>query len=68
MTIFGMPMSMFLVFVATILAGSVGAIHFILVHVLMGKPFSDEGPHGEEPGEVTSTEGQGTKTAAQGVR
>ena len=43
MTILGLPLSMFLVFVATILAGSLGAIHFVVVHVVMGRPFPDEG-------------------------
>lgn len=44
MTTFGMPTSMFLVFVATILAGSLGAIHFVVVHVLMGRPFAEVAP------------------------
>lgn len=42
MTILGMPTSMALIFGATILAGSLGAIHFLIWHVLMGKPFGDE--------------------------
>ena len=41
MTVFGMPESMFLVFVATLLAGSLGAIHYTLVHVILGKPVND---------------------------
>lgn len=41
MTILGMPTAMFLVFVATLLAGSLGAIHYVVVHVLMGKPFDE---------------------------
>lgn len=44
MTTFGMPTSMFLVFVATILAGSIGAIHYVIVHVLMGRPFAEVPP------------------------
>jgi hypothetical protein len=53
MTVLGMPLSMFLVFAATLLAGSLGAIHYLVVHVLMGRPFSDEGelPAPREPGE-----------------
>lgn len=39
----GMPTSMFMVFVATVLAGSLGAIHYLVVHVILGKPFGDEG-------------------------
>jgi hypothetical protein len=35
---------MFLVFVATILAGSIGAIHYLIVHVIMGKPFAEIPP------------------------
>ena len=42
MTILGLPLSMFLVFLATILAGSLGAIHYFVVHVLMGRPFTEE--------------------------
>ena len=41
MTILGMPLSMFLVFVATILAGCIGAVHYLIVHVLMGRPFAE---------------------------
>lgn len=48
MTILGMPLSMFLVFMATILAGSLGAIHYFIVHVVMGRPFSDEVEKPEE--------------------
>jgi hypothetical protein len=44
MTTFGLPTSMFLVFVATILAGSIGAIHYLIVHVIMGKPFAEIPP------------------------
>ena len=44
MTTFGLPNSMFLVFVATILAGSIGAIHYLIVHVIMGKPFAEIPP------------------------
>lgn len=41
MTVVGMPTSMFLVFVATILAGSMGAIHYVVVHVILGKPVNE---------------------------
>ncbi|QLG28883.1 hypothetical protein HUG10_15630 [Halorarum halophilum] len=41
MTILGMPDAMFLVFVATLLAGSLGAMHYVVVHVLLGKPVND---------------------------
>lgn len=41
MTVFGMPTSMFLVFVATILAGSMGAIHYVVAHVILGKPVNE---------------------------
>lgn len=44
MPTFGLPTSMFLVFVATILAGSIGAIHYLIVHVIMGKPFAEIPP------------------------
>jgi hypothetical protein len=35
---------MFLVFLATILAGSLGAIHYVIVHILLGKPFAEIPP------------------------
>ncbi len=41
MTMYGMPTTMFLVFVATILAGSLGAIHYTVVHVLLGRPVNE---------------------------
>ncbi len=44
MPTFGLPTSMFLVFVATILAGSLGAIHYLIVHVIMGRPFAEIPP------------------------
>ncbi|GAA0471252.1 hypothetical protein GCM10008985_30180 [Halococcus dombrowskii] len=37
MTIFGMPDPTFVVFVGTILAGSIGAIHYVLTYVILGK-------------------------------
>jgi hypothetical protein len=43
MTVLGMPLSMFLVFAATVLAGSLGAIHYTVVHIILGRPFEDEG-------------------------
>lgn len=49
MSVIGMPLEMFLVFVATLLAGSLGAIHFVIVHVIMGKPVKEtirENPEG----------------------
>lgn len=38
----GMPLEMVLVFLATIVAGCMGAVHYIIVHVIGGKPFKDE--------------------------
>lgn len=43
MTVLGMPLSMFLVFVATVLAGSLGAIHYVIFHMILKRPFADEG-------------------------
>lgn len=56
MTVLGLPLSMFLVFAATILAGSLGAIHFTVVHLLMKRPFPDEGVPIEvrDPGDRTA--------------
>lgn len=48
MTILGLPFPMFMVFVVTILAGSLGAIHYTIVHIVLGKPFGDEGDRHEK--------------------
>lgn len=47
MTALGMPLEMFLVFVATILAGSLGAIHYVIVHILLGRPVEE--PANDQP-------------------
>lgn len=61
MTVLGMPTSMFLVFVATILAGSLGAIHYVVVHVLLGKPVNeriiDRDAEENDPTEDRATDG-----------
>lgn len=59
MTVFGMPTSMFLVFVATILVGSMGAIHYVVVHVILGKPV-DERIIDRDGGENDPTEDRAT--------
>lgn len=41
MTVFGLPTVTFVMAVATILAGSLGAIHYVVVHKIRGKPFPD---------------------------
>lgn len=41
-TVFGLPTETFLVFVATLLAGSIGMVHYLIVHVFLGKPVGDE--------------------------
>lgn len=46
-SILGMPVEMFLVFVGTIVAGSIGAIHYLVVHKLLGKPFPETEPNAE---------------------
>ena len=38
MTALGLPGPMFWVFVATLVAGSLGALHFLIVHVALGRP------------------------------
>lgn len=57
MTIFGLPLSMFLVFAGTVLAGSLGAIHYTVVHIIMGRPFEDQGRTRElrDPGGRTAS-------------
>lgn len=69
MTTLGMPTSMFLIFVATILAGSLGAIHYVIVHVILGKPFSDE-EHAigrRDPAEPTTSPGQAARSSLKGA-
>ncbi|WP_227376045.1 hypothetical protein [Haladaptatus halobius] len=39
MTVLGLPLSTFLVFVATFVAGSLGAVHDFVVHVLRDESF-----------------------------
>jgi hypothetical protein len=41
MSVLGMPTDMFIVFVLTLLAGSIGAIHYTVVHVIMGRPVDE---------------------------
>jgi len=41
MSILGMPTGMFLVFVATLIAGSLGALHYLIVHIIMGEPIAE---------------------------
>lgn len=41
MTVIGLPTTTFVMIIATLLAGSLGAIHYVVVHKVMGKPFSD---------------------------
>lgn len=52
MTILGMPDTMFLVFVATLLAGGLGAIHYVLVHVVLGKPVNEQVSDGTQEAHV----------------
>lgn len=40
----GMPTPMFLIFVATVVAGSVGAVHYVIFHVILGRPFAETPP------------------------
>jgi hypothetical protein len=46
-----MPTGMFLVFVATLIAGSLGAAHYVTVHIIMGQPV-EENIREEPPSEV----------------
>ncbi|QFU84553.1 hypothetical protein GCU68_18715 (plasmid) [Natronorubrum aibiense] len=41
MTMLGMPESMFLVFLATLVAGSLGAIHYVVAHMILGRPINE---------------------------
>lgn len=55
MSILGMPTAMFLVFLATLIAGSIGALHYLIVHIIMGKPVAEnirEEPNPETDGGV----------------
>ena len=42
MSVFGLPDVTFVMAVATFLAGSLGAIHYVVVHSIMGRPFPGE--------------------------
>lgn len=61
----GLPTPMFVIFVATVLAGSLGAIHYVIVHVVMGRPFAEIPPPvvvdaedgGEGPGDPGDARG-----------
>lgn len=39
MTILGLPLATFVVFVATVVAGSIGAAHYAYVHAVRDEPF-----------------------------
>jgi hypothetical protein len=74
MTVLGMPLSMFLVFVATVLAGSLGAIHYVIFHMILKRPFADEGhalevrtASGRASGERGRGPGAGSKAGGQGA-
>lgn len=41
MVVLGMPAAMFFVFAVTLIAGSMAAIHYTIVHVLLGKPVDE---------------------------
>ena len=41
MTVLGLPVATFVVFVATVVAGSIGATHYVLVHVVKGESFEE---------------------------
>lgn len=41
MTVIGLPTTTFVMIIATLLAGSLGAVHYVVVHKIMDKPFSD---------------------------
>ncbi len=56
MTVIGMPLEMFLVFVATIAAGSLAAVHYLIVHVLMGRPPEENVPGSRRELTESSTE------------
>lgn len=56
MTVLGMPLEMFLIFVGTIVAGSLGAVHYVVVHVIMGKPMKGRVPDRAESSETSLIE------------
>lgn len=40
----GLPTPMFVIFAVTVLAGSLGAIHYVVFHVVLGRPFAQLPP------------------------
>ena len=64
---------MFWVFVATIVAGSLGAIHYLVAHVILKRPFAEipppvvrEGRLGEPPRDEGDGEAGGRGAASGG--
>ncbi|WP_217493263.1 hypothetical protein [Haladaptatus sp. W1] len=53
LAILGLPVDMFVVFIATIIVGSIGAIHYLIVHVLGGKPFEEIDHQDKQTSEVS---------------
>lgn len=44
---------MFVVFLTTIVVGSLGAVHYVVVHVIGGKPFEEIDAEDEQAPEVS---------------
>jgi hypothetical protein len=69
--IFGLPTEMTLVFFATILAGSLGAIHYVIFHILLKRPFPDEvetAPGTGGAGEAVAAGRTGNETNSAGAQ
>lgn len=41
MTLFGLPTATVAVFAATVVAGCIGALHYVIAHVLLDRPFGE---------------------------
>jgi hypothetical protein len=52
LAILGLPVDMFVVFITTIIVGSIGAVHYLVVHVIGGKPFAEINQQDERTSEV----------------
>lgn len=46
MSVLGIPLATFLAFVATVIAGSIGMLHYVVVHGLLDEPFPEVGDGG----------------------
>ncbi len=67
MSVFGLPAGMTWVFIATVVAGSLGAVHYLVWHVVLANPV-EERPPLPLPGEVAAGGDEGASPHGSGDR